>query len=51
MYSEVNQGYVYIYPLFFGFPPHLGHHKALSTVPCATQQVLISDLFYTYEYR
>ena len=22
-------------PSFFGFPPHLGHHRALSRVPCA----------------
>ena len=21
---------IYIYPLFFGFPSHLGHHRALS---------------------
>ena len=26
---------VSIYPLFFGFPSQLGHHRALSTVPCA----------------
>ena len=48
LYSEVNQLYVYIYPLFFGFPSHLGHHRALSRVPRALQQVLISYLFYTY---
>ena len=46
LYSKVNQLYVYIHPLFFGFPSHLGHHRALSRVPCATQQVLISYLFY-----
>ena len=33
-------------PLFFGFPPHFGLHRALSRVPCAGQ-VLISYLFYT----
>ena len=43
--SKVNQLYVYIYPLFFGFLSHLGHHRALSRVPCAIQQVLISYLF------
>ena len=48
LYSKVNQLYIYIYPLFFGFPSHLGHHRALSRVPCAIQQVLISYLFYTY---
>ena len=48
LYSKVNQLYVYTYPLFFGFPSHLGHHRALlSGVPCAIQQVLISYLFYT----
>ena len=26
-----------IYPLFFGFLFHLGHHRALSRVPCAIQ--------------
>ena len=43
----MNQLYVYIYPLFFGFSAHLGHHSALSTVPCAIWYVLISCLFYT----
>ena len=33
-YSKVYQLPIYMYPLFFGFPSHLGHHKALSTVPC-----------------
>ena len=47
--SEVNELYVYIYPLLFGFPSHLGHHRALSRVPCALQQVLISYLFYTQQ--
>ena len=37
LYSKVNQSYVYIYPLFFRFPSHLGHHRALSRVPCAIQ--------------
>ena len=32
LYSKVNQAYVYIYPLFLGFPSHLGHHRALSRV-------------------
>ena len=44
--------YIYIerdrYSLFFGFLSHLGHYRALSRVPWATQQVLISYLFYTY---
>ena len=37
LYSKVNQSYVYIYPLFFWFPSHLGHHRALSRIPCAIQ--------------
>ena len=41
LHSKVNQQYFYIYPLFSGFPSHLGHHRALSRVPCAVQQVLI----------
>ena len=49
LYSKVNQLYIYTYPLFFGFPCHLGHHRALSRVPCAIQQVLISYLFYTQQ--
>ena len=32
LYSEVNQIYIYIYPLFFGFPSHLGLHRALSSL-------------------
>ena len=47
LYSRVNQLYVDIHPLFFGFPSHLGHHRALSRIPCVIQQVLISYLFYT----
>ena len=31
----------HIYPLLFGFPSYLGHHRALSRVPHAVQQVLI----------
>ena len=39
---------IHISPLFW-IPSHLGHHRALSRVPCAIQQVLISYLFYTYQ--
>ena len=49
LYSKVDQPYVHIYPLFFVFPSHLGHPKALSRVPCAIQQVLINYLFYTQQ--
>ena len=34
-------------PPLFGFPFHLGHHRALNRVPCAIQQVLINYLYYT----
>ena len=34
LYSKVNQLYMYMYPLFFGFPFHLGDQRALSEVPC-----------------
>ena len=40
--------YVYIQLLCFGFPSHLGHHRALSRVPCAIQWFLISYPFYTH---
>ena len=36
-YSKVNQPYIYISPLFFGFPSHLGHHRSLTRVPWAIQ--------------
>ena len=26
--ATLNQPYVFIYPLFFGFPSHEGHHRA-----------------------
>ena len=47
--AKVNQLHTCIYPLFFRFPSHLGHHGALSRVPCSIQQVLISYLFYTQQ--
>ena len=34
---------------FFGIFFHLGHYRALSRVPCAVQQVLISNLVYTQQ--
>ena len=45
---KVNQLHIYIYPIFYGFPPHSGHHQALSGVTCVLQQVLISFLFYVH---
>ena len=40
--GKVNQPFVYLYPLLFGFLCRLGHHRALYGVPCAMQQVLVS---------
>ena len=43
----MNQLNIHTYGLFSGFPSHLGHHRALSRVPCALQSFIISYLFYT----
>ena len=32
LYGRVSEPYVYIYLLFFGFPSHLGYHRAPSRV-------------------
>ena len=48
VYSKVNQ--LYIYSLIFRFLSHIGHYRLLSRVPCATQQVLISYLFYIQQF-
>ena len=45
LYSKVNQQYMYICPLFLGFPSHLGHHGALRRLPCAIQSRYISDAY------
>ena len=45
---QAYQPHVYVYPLYLGFPSHVGHHRALSRVFCAMQSVLISYLFYTF---
>ena len=44
LYNKLNQlcVCVCIYTLYFEFPLHLGHHRALRTVTCATQVVPIS---------
>ena len=41
LYSKMNQPYLYLYPLAFGFPSHSGHHSVLSRVPGAIHYVLI----------
>ena len=45
LYCTVTQPYVYIYPLLFGFPPHLGNHRALSRVPCAVGSHQLAILY------
>ena len=47
VYSNVNQLYIYIYPLFFRFFSHIGHYRVLGRVPCAIQQVLIIYFIYS----
>ena len=46
--SKVNQLYLYIYPLLFGFPSCVGHRRMSSRVPWAIQQVLVSCLFFFF---
>ena len=46
LYRKMNLLYSYIYLLFLGFPSYFGHHRALSSILCATQYSL-SYLFYT----
>ena len=48
LYRKVKQLYIYIYLLFRGFPSYLGHHRALSRVLCATQQVLLVIISYEF---
>ena len=36
-YNKMSRLYIYIHPLFLGFPSHLCYHKALNTVRCAIQ--------------
>ena len=49
LYSTVNRLCIYIYPLSFGLPSHLGYHRALSRVPCAIEQILVSYLLYIWQ--
>ena len=46
LYIRVIQLYIYMYLLFLRSSSYLSHHRALSRVPCAIRQVLISCLFY-----
>ena len=49
LYREMNQSYIYIYPLFFQFSSCLDHHRTFSSVPYSIQQILVSYLFYTQQ--
>ena len=49
LYKRVSLSFVYIYPLLFGFPSHLGYHRAFGRVPCARQWLLISSLYHTQQ--
>ena len=53
VHSKVNQPHGHSYPLFLGFPSRLGHHRALRTVSCALQSVLIRywKLFNLFTYK
>ena len=55
LYNKMNQLYVYKYPLVPGSPSypiahttHLGHHRALSRVSCATQHITTTVCFNYY---
>ena len=43
LYSQVNQ--LHMYPLFWGIFFHVSHYRALSRVPCAMQQFLVTYLY------
>ena len=37
MTERLSNKYIYLFPFYFGFPSPLGHHRAVSRVPCAKQ--------------
>ena len=39
----MNQLYVYLYPLFFGFPSHLGHHRDIKNLRYADDTPLMAQ--------
>ena len=41
LYSRVSKPHICLYPFFLGFTSHLGHHRLLSRVRCALQQILV----------
>ena len=46
--STRNQSHTFMWTPPVGLPSHSGHHSASSSVPCATQEVLASCLFYPW---
>lgn len=46
--STVNQRHIFMYAPPVGPPSHSGHRSEPSRVPCATQEVLPSCLFYPW---
>ena len=46
---QAYQPRVYIHPLYLGFPSNLDHHRAVRSVLCAIEQVLIINVFYTWQ--
>ena len=45
LYSKANQLYIHTYPVFFGFPSHLGHNRALNRVPRAISRFSLVTYF------
>ena len=41
LYSRVSKPHICLYPFFLGFTSRLGHHRLLSRVRCALQQILV----------
>ena len=41
LYSRVSKPHICMYPFFLGFTSRLGHHRLLSRVRCALQQILV----------
>ena len=46
LYSKESQLYIYMYPLFFGFPFYLGYCRALTRIPCARVGSCQSSILY-----
>ena len=44
----MDQLYIHKHPFFFWFPSHLGHHRALSQVPCAIKAFKILSLCFSF---